>query len=365
MPDRFFRTLNYSSVNEDWRTELAALKLREGGNALCVTGSGDRPLNLLAAVPTHLVAIDRNPAQNHLLKLKIAALRRLAFDEFAGFLGLSPAEPRWRLQVLDRLAPSLPADTLAFWTAHDRSIARGVLYQGRFERHFKRIAMLIRCLRPRAIEELFAFTDLEAQCRFIRERWDIPSWRLAYRLILCPLASRMFFRDPAYYAHVGVRVGDTLFERMQRALQRNLARDNFMISLVLRGKLSPSDLPPYLTPEGGARIRERLRLLDVVDADVVDYLDDAARGTFTHFSLSDVPSYMAEPDFHRLASAVARCATPGARVVIRQFLTRYDLPASLAGCIDRESRLEARLADQDRSIGYEFIVGVVRDAERW
>jgi S-adenosylmethionine-diacylglycerol 3-amino-3-carboxypropyl transferase len=361
--DRFFRTINYSSVNEDWRTEIAALKLREGGRVLCVTGSGDRPLDLLAAVPTRLVAIDRNPAQNYLLRLKTAALKELAFEDYAAFLGLNGAEPGWRLQVFDRLTPSLPGDTLAFWKAHGRYIGRGVLYQGRFERHFKRIAMLARCLRPRAIEELFAFTDLKKQCQFIKERWDTPYWRLAYRLILCPLTSRIFFRDPAYYAHVAVRVGDTLFERMQRALQRNLARDNFMISLTLRGKLSPSDLPPYLTPEGCARIRERLHLLEVVDADVIDYLEDATPETFTHFSLSDVPSYMAEPDFHRLLAAVARCATPGARVVIRQFLTRYDPSDPLAARIDRESHLEAQLADQDRSLGYEFIVRVVRDAE--
>lgn len=361
--DRFFRTINYSSVNEDWRTEIAALQLREGGRVLCVTGSGDRPLDLLAAVPTRLVAIDRNPAQNNLLRLKTAALKELAFEDYAAFLGLNGAEPGWRLQVFDRLGPTLPRDTLAFWKAHGRAIARGVLYQGRFERHFRRIAILARCLRPRAIKELFAFTDLETQRQFIQNRWGTPYWRLAYKLILCPLTSRILFRDPAYYAHVAVRVGDTLFERMQRALRKNLARDNFMISLTLRGRLSPTDLPPYLTPEGCARLRERIHLLEIVDADVITYLEDATPGAFTHFSLSDVPSYMAQPDFHRLLAAVARCATPGARVVIRQFLTRYDIPELLATRIGRESHLEARLADQDRSFGYEFIVGVVRDAK--
>ncbi len=363
MTERFFRTINYSSVNEDWRTEIAALQPREGGRVLCVTGSGDRPLDLLAAAPTQLVAIDLNPAQNHLLSLKAAAIMTLPFEDYTAFLGLNQAEPGWRLEVLDHLTPSLPRDGLAFWKAHRRTVARGVLYQGRFERHFKRIAMLARCLRPRAIEELFTFTDLETQCRFIDDHWDKPFWRLAYRLILCPLTSRIFFRDPAYYAHVTVPVGDTLFERMQRALRRNLARDNFMISLALRGELSPTDLPPYLTPEGCARIRERLPLLEVLTADVIDYLEGNTAEKFTHFSLSDVPSYMAEPDFHRLLTAVARCATPGARVVIRQFLTRYELPDPIRRRIDRESRLEAQLADEDRSFGYEFIVGVVRDDE--
>lgn len=363
MPDRFFSTINYSSVNEDWRTEIAALNLQEDGRVLCVTGSGDRPLDLLAAAPTRVMAIDLNRAQNCLLRLKTAALKELPFEDYTAFLGLNGADPGWRLRVFDRLSPYLPRETLAFWNAHAHYLERGVLYQGRFERHFRRMAILARCLRPRAIEQLFAFDDLEAQREFIEERWDTPFWRLAYRLILSPLTSRVFYRDPAYYKHIEVRVADTLSERMKRALLKNLARDNFMVSLTLRGKLSPTDLPPYLTPEGCARIRERLHLLDIVDADVIEYLECAPPGTFTHYSLSDVPSYMAEPDFHRLLKAVVGCATPGARAVIRQFLTRYELPDPLATRFDRESRLEAQLAEQDRSIGYEFIVGVVRHAQ--
>jgi S-adenosylmethionine-diacylglycerol 3-amino-3-carboxypropyl transferase len=362
VPD-FFRTINYSSVNEDWRTEIAALKLHGEGRVLCVTGSGDRPLDLLAAEPARVVAIDLNPAQNCLLRLKAAALKELPFDEYATFLGLNGADPGWRLRVFDRLTPSLPTQALAFWNAHTHYIERGVLYQGRFERHFRRMAMLARRLRPRVIEQLFAFDDLEAQREFIEERWDTLYWRLAYRLILSPLTSKVLYGDPAYYAHVVVPVGDTLFERMKRALLMSLARDNFMVSLTLRGILSPTDLPPYLTPEGCVLIRERLHLLEIADADVIEYLECAPPGTFTHFSLSDVSSYMAERDFHRLLVAVAGCAAPGARAVIRQFLTRYDLPDLLATRIARESSLEAQLAEQDRSIGYEFIIGVVRDAE--
>src|SRR3989337_2234761 len=44
----FFKTLNYASVNEDWRTEAEALRPGPEDTVLCVTGSGDRPLDLLA-----------------------------------------------------------------------------------------------------------------------------------------------------------------------------------------------------------------------------------------------------------------------------------------------------------------------------
>lgn len=359
MSERFFRTLNYSSVNEDWRTEVAGLRLHDGARVLCVTGSGDRPLNLLAAASAKIVAIDLNRTQNNLLWLKATALRRLPFGKYAAFLGLTPAEPAWREGTLDQLAPHLPPDVRAFWNAHRRMLSPGVLYQGRFERHFRRVSRVARLLRPRDIDTLFAFADLEAQRRFVEERWDRQYWRLASRLALSPICSRLFLRDPAYFAHVAVPVGKTLFERMRRALLQTLARDNFMMSLVLRGELSLSDLPPYLTAGGCERIRERLDLLEVVEADLIALLETPAARKFTHFSLSDVPSYVSESDFYRLVTGAVRCAAPGARVVIRQFLTRYGLPDALARNFVREPELEAELAAEDRSFGYEFIVGTV------
>ena len=82
--------LAYSSVNEDWRTEAAALRLAPDARVLCVTGSGARPLDLLAVTPARVVAIDVNAAQNHLLELRVGAMRALQFDAYTAFLGLVP-----------------------------------------------------------------------------------------------------------------------------------------------------------------------------------------------------------------------------------------------------------------------------------
>lgn len=357
----FFSTVNYSSVNEDWRTELAALQLDEGNRVLCVTGSGDRPLDLLAAAPVDVVAIDCSPAQNALLRLKAAAIRTLPFHEYVRFIGLRDADAAWREEVAGRLGPSLAPSDRAFWQAHRRHVRRGVIYSGRFERHMRRIARLARLLRPRAIHTLFGFDDIEAQRRFLRERWDRGFWRLTYHLLLSPVVSRMAFGDPAYYAHVAVPVGATIYERMTRVLERHLARDSFMVSLALRGILSDHDLPPYLTAGGCEQISARLDRLAIVDADLVTYLEEAAPAAFTRFSLSDVPSYLDTGGFRRLLCGVLRAAAPGARVVIRQFLTRYDVPADLDGAFKRETELEARLRADDRSIGYDFFIATVGD----
>lgn len=353
----FFERLNYSSVNEDWRCEAQALRLGPTDDVLCVTGSGDRPLDLLMLEPRRVVAIDLAPAQNHLLELKAAALRSLSFPDYASFLGLSPGSAASRCATLAALEAELSAAALAYWQRNRRLVERGVLYEGGFERFFASLARLARLVRGRAVRELLSFRDLEQQRRFLRERWDRSAWRAVYRLLLSRPLMRLLFQDPAFYERVAVVTGTYLYDRMLAHLGRVLARESFMVSLALQGRLPEGDLPPYLTPEGAAVIRQRLDRLSIVTADLVEHLHSVPPGTYSAFSLSDTPSYLPQEGFERLMGGMIRAGSPGARFCVRLFLTRPWIPPTLASRLSREPALETRLAEEDHSFAYDFIVG--------
>jgi len=347
----FMTTLNYASVNEDWRTEARGLRLRPDDRLLCVTGSGARPLDLLAQQPCHIVAIDLNPVQSALLKLKMAALREWSFGDYSRFVGLESAPEQWRMERLRGLGLDHP------WPAE--LIEPGVLYQGRWEKHFRRVARIGRMLRGPMIRQLFAFDELDAQRAFVDANWNSTSWRSAWRWVMNPTVSRLFFGDPAFFAHPQISVGSELFDRMGRLLQHCLARESFMASLVLKGDLSPDDLPPHLTPSGVQTLRSRLDQVEIITTDLIDHLEQVEPGTYTRLSLSDVPSFLDEAAFERLIRAAVRVLEPGGRVAIRQFLTRYIVPADLDVLWRREPDLEKQLALEDRSFAYEFIVAEV------
>ncbi|MFN2387268.1 MAG: DUF3419 family protein [Thermoanaerobaculia bacterium] len=359
MRDRFFETLNYASVNEDWRTEAQALRPGTTDRILCVTGSGDRPLNLLAVTGGGVLAIDVNPAQTDLLRLKIAALRRLSFDDYAAFLGLRAADGRWRRDRLAELSPDLPPDTRRFWSARPAMITTGVLYAGRWERFHRRVADLLRRLPFFSIHAVFECDDLAEQRRFLDRRWSPRFWRWLASLLCSPLLSPLCFGDPAYVRNGRFPAGRYVSERMRRALHRGLARESFMMSLLLRGTLTPFDLPPHLTPEGAAVVRSRLDRLEIVTGDLLEVLDRAPAGSFTHFSLSDVPSFLDAAGFRRLLRGIAASAAPGARFCIRQFLRRHVWPDGRTNRLHRERSLEKQLAVWDRAFAYDFLVGVV------
>ena len=71
---RFYERLNYSFGNEDPFTELKALRIKPSDTVVCVTASGDRPLNLMSCPLEKIYCVDLNPIQNHLLSLKLQTI---------------------------------------------------------------------------------------------------------------------------------------------------------------------------------------------------------------------------------------------------------------------------------------------------
>jgi S-adenosylmethionine-diacylglycerol 3-amino-3-carboxypropyl transferase len=357
MPRAFF---SYTSVNEDWRTEAAALAPGPRDSVLCVTGSGARPLDLLALSPRRVLAVDVDPAQSALLALKAAAMRTLPFEAWARFLGLRPAPARERLAAFETLLPVLDPVAARLLGGCRREIARGLLYAGRWERYFRAVGRIARALRPGLVPALFSFDDLAAQRRFIARRWDTPFGRLLTAAALARPFTRLFLGDLAFRSGHGARGGRFVSERMTAHLGRVLARESFMASLVLRGELSGTDLPPHLTPEGFDTIRRNLDRLRIVTTDVVELLDpEGGTEPFDAFSLSDVPSYLTADALARLLRAVVRHAAPRARFCIRLFLVRPPLPEPFPTRLVRDPALELRLAEEDHAFAYDFVAGHV------
>ena len=351
----FWNGLNYTAINEDWRPEASWLRSGVGERILCITGGGDRPLNLLAAGPAQVHAIDCNPAQDHLLALKVAALQHLEHGQYTTFLGLHTGSPRERRSTLRDLLRDLEPATQEFWKARPKDVASGILYRGRWERYFGRAALLGTLAAPGMVRELFRFTDLDAQRAFVAQHWQRPAWRATFGLALSRPALRWWLGDPAFESRHRVSPGKMIHDRMEALLLRCLAKESAVLGLVLTGRLSPDDMPPYLDERESAVIRARTSHLTHEVANLLEHLESCPSGRYTGFSLSDVPSFLDEHEMGRLLKSIARAAAPGARIVMRQFLTRYDPGDAMAPGLRRDRAVERQLASVDRSFAYDFL----------
>ena len=359
----FYSRLSYSIGNEDWRSEQKALQTQPTDRILCVTASGDRPLNLLSSPCQEIVSVDANPIQNALLDLKMAALTHLDYEEYLSFLGLTPKEKR--LATFDQLSEKLHSTSCAYWSKHRSKIAKGIIYQGATEKISQLGSLLVRFLRRKKINALFSFDKMEEQKEFVSKKWQTTAWKKTFDLALHPVITRLFLKDPGLYQHVdpSLRVSTYVHDRINDALTRFPAKESIILSLALQGKIYPEAYSPYLTEEGVQTIKQRLDKIQFHTANLIDFLETAPENSFDCFALSDVASYMSEEHFARLVSGLYRVAKPGARFCLRQFTSRYDLPDTLKSRFQRDTALEQEPQQEDRCFLYNFIVGkVLKDA---
>lgn len=355
---RFFSLLRYSYGNEDWRTEEEALDIQPQDHILCITASGDRPLNLLIRECQKIVCIDANPIQNYLLKLKAAAMQALDYDNYLAFLGATACKNR--KQILQQVLPFLEQKAALFWNQKSKMVSKGVLYQGAVERLTTIISKIFGIIRGKKVKRLFAMNNIEEQRKFLKEEWDSYLLRKCFNLVLNTCFSQLIIKDPGLSNFSGdIKPGNYLYDRINASLERELAKKNPLLSLILRGKVSEEAFSPYLTKVGVDAIKTRLSVLEIHTIDILQYLESLSEPTFDVFSLSDVASYLSYPNFIRLLKGIIKTAKPGARFCLRQFMTSYEIPQNLQCYFIRDKSMEKRLERLDNCFVYRFLIGTV------
>jgi len=355
----FYTRLSYSFGNEDFRTESRALQLKDDDVVLVITASGDRPLNILSSTAKKVYALDANPVQNALLDLKMAALKKFDYDKYIAFLGLTPCNHR--MQNYASLKRELQPNTLSLLAPYEKKIGKGIIYQGVIEKGISLASIVVRTIRGSKVEKLFSFNTLEEQAHFVKKHWDTTVWRNSFKLAVHPYVSRLFFKDPGLYEHIGADINSAnhMYHRYHSSLERFLVKENLILSLCFQGKVFEAAYPPYLCEKESLKISKHLDKIEFETIDLLSSLKKRSDNSVDVFSLSDVASYLSQNEFSVMVKEMIRTAKPGARFCLRQFLSNHTLPKEVLPFLKRDSELEKALENEDRCFVYRFIVGSV------
>lgn len=359
MAKSFYSRLSYSFGNEDWQTEQEALQIQPDDHILCITASGDRPLNLLSSPCKKITTIDSNPFQTALLDLKKTALQKLSYEEYLAFLGINAHKNR--MLLLNKLSPHLSPSSCRLWSRNLKKIRNGVLYSGAVEQWLKRLSFIIRLMQKKKIEELFSFEDIEKQKEFLHTKWNAFLWKQAFNIFLHPFFTRLFIKDPGLYEYVDstLHIGNHLHKRFNAFLHHTPARHSVLLSLILKGKVLSEAFPPYLGKEGTQKIKKKISKLHFQTIDLLSYLKNLPPESVDCFSLSDVASYLNKENFDFMIQQIHRVAKPQARFCIRQFLSNHQISKDFSPYFKRNFPLEKGLEKKDKCFVYRFTVGEV------
>jgi S-adenosylmethionine-diacylglycerol 3-amino-3-carboxypropyl transferase len=347
--DRLF----FAQVREDPRLEIEALAPLPDAKIIVVSSGGCTALSLIAAGAGHVTAVDLNASQNHLVELKVAALRWLTMPEILSFFGVARGAPERRIRTYRTIRPLLSARATEFWDNHEELLGRGALTCGVSEQFISVVVRVVKLFihGRRKIERLLALETLEQQRDFFDREWNTRRWRLLFPALL----NRWTFNrtyDPAFFREVENPSFALHFRRLlEHALCDVPVRSNYFLHQMLLGTYPnrvPGGVPPYLERTQRELLRTRLDNLELVDGGYGEYLATREDSSVDAFALSNICEWLDAAGVDKVFGQVVRVAKPGARLCFRNFVGHTEIPERFRSTVieDREAGRSAILRDR-------------------
>ncbi|MGA7690057.1 MAG: DUF3419 family protein [Jiangellales bacterium] len=346
---------------EDEHIESVALGM-PGGSVLSVTSAGDMALSLRALGAERVTGVDIEPSQNHLARLKQAAVLTLDPLDAAGLLGYRRADPGRRSVWFEEVRPFLPPGSQMWWGQHLQLVLSGAVWAGRFESFVRRVVRALRPLLEPRFRALLEAPDLASQREVFNRRLDLPPVRGLFRVAFTP---RVFARrgmDPrSLQFHDPTRsLGAEYFARFRDMCTSSPARANPYLQLFTMGEVVyPEALPAFLTPQGATALRSDPGAVRFVDADITRHLATEPKGTYNRFHLSNVTDWLPADAFDELLTTIAGRSARPARLVWRAIHVDRGIPDTLTGTITTNREWGKQLRAHDRFPIYAIIPATV------
>jgi S-adenosylmethionine-diacylglycerol 3-amino-3-carboxypropyl transferase len=344
----YSRSLVYNTCWEDPAVDRVALDVGRNDTMLVITSAGCNVLDYALASPKRIYAVDANPRQNALLELKLAAIRRLDFDDFFAIFGEGFHPEIGKLYRL-ALRYDLTPFARQYW---DRNLAWFASRRGSFYYHGLSglVAGLFRTylhLRPRLAEPVRAMFDLqslEAQRRLYDEHirpqlWGpAMNWALSRQLTMSLLGVPAPQRHEVQNQHPG-GVAGFIRAAIEYVFRELPVWDNYFWSVYVRGRYGRNCCPEYLKEANFAALKGGLADCIELHTDTVTGFLRGGTEPVSKFVLLDHMDWMASHDMDALREewhAIFERAAPGARIIFRSAHAR---PAYLEQLELRSGRL--------------------------
>lgn len=332
-PPLFPPTFLYTQSWEDPRTDAPHLKIDSSDTCLTLTSGGCNSLELCLAGAKAVYSVDCNPAQNALLELKAAAIRRLDYEDFWKMFG-EGKHPNAQDIYEKELAPFLTQNSLRFWKGRvGRYFRSGLFYRGGMGKLVWYLQFMCRILGLRSsVEALCNAQTIEEQRYHWEKTWIVRLLRAAPQPLLSMIADAaallLFNRITLWFGcgvpiaqyqlikNDGIHMSAYAARTLDGAAQNSLiSKDNYFYYNCLMGHYKRDNCPNFLTREGFQKLKEgAVDKLFVVNAFFLPTLQERI---YTKVILMDHLDWMDLKMMRKVANALRSQVAPGGRVIFR------------------------------------------------
>jgi S-adenosylmethionine-diacylglycerol 3-amino-3-carboxypropyl transferase len=347
--------VRYSQVWEDHRVLSEGLAIAPDDDVLSIASSGCNALALLLAGARSVTAIDMSPAQIALVELKIAGIRLLSHEAFAGFMGVTGSTTT-RMDLYQLLRPRLTSMAKKFWDAHTDDIEKGVIHCGRFDKYLLLFLQeyLPTAWSPGVRQRLLDAGSLQEQRRIYESECDTEK----FRELFCWFAGREMIastgRDPAQLKYVGLGdLGEHFLDRFRHSMVNIESTENYYLEYNLLGKYRDVESGPfYLRSANFHRLKGLVDRIQLVTDELEHYIVSQPKGRFSKANLSDVFEYMSDEASQRMFGVLAGRLRAGGRLAYWNLLVPRVPEASMRDRLKPLTETSERLHAIDRTWFY-------------
>ncbi len=316
--------IHYSNCHED--IDFVASKVRgQPKTILSVASALDNCLALLLMNPQQIVAIDSNPAQIALCKLKKCAIQRLNYQDFLVLLGVSEGDS---LEIYNKLKDFLDVNTAEYFDKNLFLISQTKLVHcGRFEYYFQLFKSKILPLvhSKKTVEVFMSAQNLAEQQQIYTTKFNNLRFRLMFKLFFSQFVMKRLGRDKQYFKYNQGNLAGMLKDKFQHGVFNNLNKNNPYLQYVVFNQFKT--LPTYLQRENFEIIKQRIDRLQIKEISFEQEITCGNKYDFLY--LSDIFEYMSIEKTHQISKQIDECLNDGAQVLFFNMMNERRLVGNL------------------------------------
>lgn len=324
----------YAFTWEDPIEDHRILNFTPDDVVLAISSAGD---NLLAYAaldkpPRRIHGVDMNPHQNHLVELKLAALRALSYDDAWKLFG-EGRHPNFQNLLVNKLAVHMSSPAFQYWYLVGKKTFSG---PGLYDTGSTRWAL-------RLVRWIFTICkikpDVAALCKAKTLDEQEKIWHDRIRPVLLSPVTRLAVCNSVFlWKALGVPMNQadcietSLFQYIVDTLDPLISTymigtDNYFYYLCLNGQYSPKSCPAYITKKGHFNLSRRRSGLDGIRLhtdSINDVVERLVPNTVTIAIVMDHMDWFSPtgPEVDEEISQLAKALAPGGRVMLRSSSTK-------------------------------------------
>lgn len=297
-------SIRYSLVWEDSETLFHALNINENDEVLIITSAGCNVLNALIKNPKSITAIDLNPTQNRLLKLKQHLILHHQFETYLALCGFLNEESL--LIAVKALMTTMDGEEKYFWEEYFRINSDGIIKAGRLESYITSFLKNLPQPIQDKLKQLLAFDCIKEQTDFFSQNLDSSVFKEAF-INYFDDHNLSKGRDPKLLKYAEESGGVAFYKRLVNQIENTLVKKNFYFRFFFFG---PKNIPEHILPpcyqqKNFQLLRQNLHKLNIVNGEAIEFLTSKEGENFNKASLSNIFEYTSHPEFQLVCNTLA------------------------------------------------------------